>query len=234
MRIHTQGTCIFLPTIDFIKFRLIFFIKITFLHFLMSLIFNIVREMLYRLYGRQERRCLIIGNDASGKTMILYQFKLAKPITTIPTIGFNVETIEYGDVTFTMWDVGGCDKIRPLWRHYYQNTDAIIFVIDSNDRDRLVNNLPDDIYGVHADSGISLLLREPELRNSPSLICAKKKGLSISLNIEEISITIDPGVIMDRDAEFYGRPRRQYAIFPFVVLQRGMDCLPVWTGYVER
>ena len=43
-------------------------------------------------------------------------------MTTIPTIGFNVETVEYKNISFTVWDVGGQDKIRPLWRHYYQNT----------------------------------------------------------------------------------------------------------------
>ena len=36
--------------------------------------------------------------------------------------GFNVETVEYKNISFTVWDVGGQDKIRPLWRHYYQNT----------------------------------------------------------------------------------------------------------------
>ena len=58
-------------------------------------------------------------------------------MTTIPTIGFNVETVEYKNINFTVWDVGGQDKIRPLWRHYYQNTQGLIFVIDSNDRDRV-------------------------------------------------------------------------------------------------
>merc|ERR1712111_244108 len=55
---------------------------------------------------------------------------------TIPTIGFNVETVEYKNISFTVWDVGGQDKIRPLWRHYYQGTQGLIFVVDSNDRDR--------------------------------------------------------------------------------------------------
>ena len=41
-------------------------------------------------------------------------------MTTIPTIGFNVETVEYKNISFTVWDVGGQDKIRPLWRHYFQ------------------------------------------------------------------------------------------------------------------
>lgn len=51
--------------------------------------------------------------------------------------GFNVETVEYKNISFTVWDVGGQDKIRPLWRHYFTNTQGLIFVVDSNDRERL-------------------------------------------------------------------------------------------------
>lgn len=36
-----------------------------------------------------------------------------------------------------MWDVGGQDKLRPLWRHYFQNTNGVIFVVDSNDKERV-------------------------------------------------------------------------------------------------
>lgn len=63
-----------------------------------------------------------VGLDAAGKTTILYKLKLGEVVTTIPTIGFNVETVEYKNISFTVWDVGGQDKIRPLWRHYFQNT----------------------------------------------------------------------------------------------------------------
>merc|ERR1719401_1734812 len=59
--------------------------------------------------------------------------KLGEVVTTIPTIGFNVETIEYlGNkmVSFTFWDVGGRDKARPLLRHYYQGTNAMVLVVD--------------------------------------------------------------------------------------------------------
>ncbi len=55
-------------------------------------------------------------------------------MTTIPTIGFNVETVQYKNITFTMWDIGGQDRIRQLWRHYYLGTDAVVFVLDANDR----------------------------------------------------------------------------------------------------
>ena len=77
-----------------------------------------------------------VGLDAAGKTTILYKLKLGEIVTTIPTIGFNVETVEYKNIQFTVWDVGGQDKIRPLWRHYFSNTQGLIFVVDSNDRDR--------------------------------------------------------------------------------------------------
>src|ERR1700760_4966354 len=62
-------------------------------------------------------RILMVGLDAAGKTTILYKLKLGEVVTTIPTIGFNVETVEYKNISFTVWDVGGQDKIRPLWRH---------------------------------------------------------------------------------------------------------------------
>ena len=58
--------------------------------------------------------------------------------TALPlSLGFNVETVEYKNISFTVWDVGGQDKIRPLWRHYYQNTQGLIFVVDSSDRERI-------------------------------------------------------------------------------------------------
>ncbi|KAL1085397.1 hypothetical protein V6Z11_D08G048000 [Gossypium hirsutum] len=62
----------------------------------------------------------------AGKTTILTSVKLGEIVTTIPTIGFNVETVEYKNISFTVWDVGGQDKIRPLWRHYFQNTQGLI------------------------------------------------------------------------------------------------------------
>ena len=69
-----------------------------------------------------------VGLDAAGKTTILYKLKLGEIVTTIPTIGFNVETVEYKNISFTVWDVGGQDKIRPLWRHYFLNTQVCVCV----------------------------------------------------------------------------------------------------------
>ncbi len=70
-------------------------------------------------------RLLMLGLDAAGKTTILYKLKLNQDVTTIPTVGFNVETVTYKNVKFNVWDVGGQDKIRPLWRHYFSGMFAL-------------------------------------------------------------------------------------------------------------
>lgn len=68
----------------------------------------------------------MLGLDAAGKTTILYKLKLNQDVTTIPTVGFNVETVTYKNVKFNVWDVGGQDKIRPLWRHYFSGMETIL------------------------------------------------------------------------------------------------------------
>ena len=65
-------------------------------------------------------RILLLGLDNAGKTTCLYKLKLNETVSTIPTIGFNVETVQpVPGLTMTVWDVGGQEKIRALWRHYY-------------------------------------------------------------------------------------------------------------------
>jgi len=79
----------------------------------------------------------MLGLDSAGKTTILYKLKLGQNVSTIPTVGFNVETVTFKKVKFNVWDVGGQDKIRPLWRHYFAGTQALIFVVDSSDHERI-------------------------------------------------------------------------------------------------
>merc|ERR1712228_799096 len=112
-------------------------------------------------------RILMVGLDAAGKTTILYKLKLGEVVTTIPTIGFNVETVQYKLISFTVWDVGGRDKIRPLHRHYYQGTNALIFVVDSNDRDRIED----------AREELTKMLHEDELSETALLVFANKQDL---------------------------------------------------------
>merc|ERR1712098_188414 len=129
------------------------------------------------LFGKRDMRILMVGLDAAGKTTILYKLKLGEIVTTIPTIGFNVETVEYKNIGFTVWDVGGQDKIRPLWRHYFQNTQAVIFVVDSNDRER----------AGEARDELARMLNEDELRDAVLLVFANKQDLPRAMNAAEIT-----------------------------------------------
>lgn len=67
----------------------------------------------------------ITGLDAAGKTTMLYRMKLGAIVTTIPTIGFNVETIQVGDLTITSWDMGG--RVRKPLR-YFAHYEAYSFI----------------------------------------------------------------------------------------------------------
>jgi ADP-ribosylation factor 1/2 len=142
---------------------------------------SIITSMLAKLFPTKDFRLLMVSLDAAGKTTILYTLKLGEVVTTIPTIGFNVETIEYKSISFTIWDVGGCDKIRPLWRHYYHNTQAIIFVIDSNDSDRL------DQFEQSAKEELHRMLNEDELRDALLLVFANKQDLPNAMSCAEIT-----------------------------------------------
>lgn len=131
---------------------------------------------------KQHVRILMVGLDSAGKTTILYKLRLGKVETTIPTIGFNVENLEYKKgrssiVSFTAWDVGGRDKIRPLLRHYYQQTNALVFVVDSNDRERL-----DD-----AREQLQRMLPEDELMDVPLLVFANKQDLPHAMKPSELA-----------------------------------------------
>ncbi|KRX94330.1 ADP-ribosylation factor 4, partial [Trichinella pseudospiralis] len=130
-----------------------------------------------RLFGKKQVRILMVGLDAAGKTTILYKLKLGEIVTTIPTIGFNVETVDYKNISFTVWDVGGQDKIRPLWRHYFQNTQGLIFVVDSNDRERIEESREE----------LQKMLQEDELRDAVLLVFANKQDLPNAMNPAELT-----------------------------------------------
>merc|ERR1712196_201679 len=134
-------------------------------------------KLFAKLGYKKEMRILMVGLDAAGKTTILYKLKLGEVVTTIPTIGFNVETVEYKNISFTVWDVGGQDKIRPLWRHYYQGTQGLIFVVDSNDRDRAED----------ARDELNKMLGEDEMRDAVLLVFANKQDLPQAMPAAEVT-----------------------------------------------
>lgn len=126
-----------------------------------------IRNVLESL-SKYEARILMLGLDAAGKTTILYKLKLNETIHAIPTIGFNVETVSpVKNVTCTVWDVGGQDKIRPLWKHYFNQTDGLIFVVDSADKERLSQ----------AREELFWILDSDEMVGVPVIVLANKQDL---------------------------------------------------------
>ena len=148
----------------------------------------LISKLFDKLSAKKDCRILMVGLDAAGKTTILYKMKLGEVVTTIPTIGFNVETLEYKNINFTVWDVGGQDKIRPLWRHYYQNTQGLIFVVDSNDRDRITD----------AREELTKILNEDEMRDVILLVFANKQDLPNAMNAAEITENLQLNSLRNR------------------------------------
>ena len=132
---------------------------------------------LTRFFGSREARILILGLDNAGKTTILYRLQLDEVVETIPTIGFNVETVQYKNIKFQVWDLGGQTSIRPFWRCYLPNTNAIIFVVDSVDKER-INGAKQELH---------LMLEEEELNNVALLVFANKQDLPGALTVTQIS-----------------------------------------------
>lgn len=125
----------------------------------------------------QEYRILLLGLDAAGKTTLLYKTKIGELVHTVPTIGFNVETLQVKNLSMTVWDVGGQNTIRALWRYYYQGSHAIIWVLDSADTERL-DEAKDTLQG---------LMAEDELRSVPVIVFANKQDLPKALSVTEVA-----------------------------------------------
>eukprot|EP00033_Pygsuia_biforma_P001373 GCRY01001554.1.p1 GENE.GCRY01001554.1~~GCRY01001554.1.p1 ORF type:complete len:181 (-),score=46.53 GCRY01001554.1:673-1215(-) len=134
-------------------------------------------KFISKFFPKRQVRMLMLGLDAAGKTTILYRLKFGESMATIPTIGFNCEEVTFKSLTFNVFDVGGQDKIRPLWRYYYQGVEALLYVVDSNDADRLWE----------AKDELHKILAQDELREASLLVYANKQDLPKSVPVHQIA-----------------------------------------------
>ena len=139
----------------------------------------------------------MVGLDAAGKSTILYQLKYGESITTIPTVGFNVETVKYKNIYLNVWDIGGQDKIRQYWRHYYKDTQAIIFVVDSADHGRISDAT--STSSPTAGDELWKILNEEELKESKLLVLANKQDLPNAMKAAELTDKLGLHSIKNRD-----------------------------------
>ena len=133
---------------------------------------NIVVVSIRRLRPklRKSFHVVMLGLDSSGKTAILYRSKFKENVTKKcqPTTAFNVETVRPSKgLRFKIWDVSGREQKRPLWKAYARQTDAIIFVVDSANEDR-IEEAKEELFN---------LVNSAQINGAPILIFANKQDL---------------------------------------------------------
>ncbi len=120
------------------------------------------------------KKVLFLGLDNAGKSTLLFQMKDNQFKDTVPTVGLNVESIKYRGMNFTLWDVSG--QATRLWKHYFDKINAVIFVVDSSDREKMQK----------ANEELHKVIDDPELSNAPVLIFANKQDVQGALTKEEV------------------------------------------------
>ncbi|XP_059050553.1 ADP-ribosylation factor-like protein 3 isoform X1 [Achroia grisella] len=136
----------------------------------------------------KELRLLLLGLDNAGKTTLLKQLASEDVTHVTPTAGFNIKSVLSSGFKLNVWDIGGQRKIRPYWRNYFENTDILIYVVDSSDHQRLEETSQE----------LTELLQDDKLRGVPLLVYANKQDLSTALPPSEVAQQLGLHLIRDR------------------------------------
>ena len=125
----------------------------------------------------REMRILVLGLDNAGKTTCIKRFNNQDITTISPTLGFQICPLQFRGYTLNLWDIGGQQSLRSYWRNYFESTDGIVRVVDSNDAQRL----GDCRRELHA------LLQEERLAGATLLLLMNKSGIPTALPVAEIA-----------------------------------------------
>ncbi|XP_043069265.1 ADP-ribosylation factor-like protein 4C isoform X3 [Drosophila bipectinata] len=140
---------------------------------------------------------VMLGLDSAGKSTALYRLKFDQYLNTVPTIGFNCEKVQgtigkAKGVHFLVWDVGGQEKLRPLWRSYTRCTDGILFVIDSVDVERMEEAKMELMRTAKCPDNQSAILEKKHL--SPETSCINQTGVTTQENTTDYILSLHYGV----------------------------------------
>eukprot|EP00976_Prorocentrum_cordatum_P091006 1188354-Prorocentrum_minimum.AAC.4 len=168
-----------------------------------------------RKLGQGESDRVLARSSAAFFPLQLFSLLRIDVISSSAFAGFNVEKVQYKNVQFTVWDVGGQEKLRPLWRHYFNNTDGLIYVVDALDKDRIGKAASEfKVCGAVYVAVASLfrpslqvtpgcttspmetglfrqIVNDPLMRNSAILVMANKQDLPGVLSPSEICEAFD-------------------------------------------
>merc|ERR1712167_22180 len=135
-----------------------------------------------------EVRILMLGLDNSGKTSILKRLSDEDITHIMPTQGFNIKSLLHEGFKLNVWDIGGQQSIRPYWKNYFENTDALVFVVDSADRKRIEE----------AAIALEELLNDDKLAMVPVLVLANKQDIVNAMTPDEIGQNLSLTEVRDR------------------------------------
>jgi ADP-ribosylation factor-like protein 2 len=133
-------------------------------------------------------RLLTLGLDNSGKTTIIKSILGQDPTETSPTLGFTINTLKYKNYTINFWDIGGQTTIRSYWRNYFEETDGVIWVVDSSDKLRL-KDCKEELHN---------LLKQDKLAGATLIVLCNKQDISGALKVEEIKNILELDSITTR------------------------------------
>jgi len=142
----------------------------------------------------KEPRILILGLDNAGKTTILKKLADEDISQISPTQGFNIKSLQHAGVKLNMWDIGGQKMIRTYWRNYFDETDCLVYVVDSADKHRLEE----------CGTELQLLLEEEKLSGVHLLVYANKQDLATALTSAEVSEALGLQGVRDRKWHIQG------------------------------
>uniref|UniRef100_A0A0N5AFH5 ADP-ribosylation factor-related protein 1 n=1 Tax=Syphacia muris TaxID=451379 RepID=A0A0N5AFH5_9BILA len=143
-----------------------------------------------RITEKKNYFIVIVGLDNAGKTTFLEQtkmkftagYKMLNPLRITSTVGLNVGEIDIGSVRLNFWDLGGQEDLRSLWHQYFQDSQALVFVVDSSDVSR---------FGAVAKA-FNQIMASQAVQKMPVLVVCNKSDLEDCASVEEIShLTVD-------------------------------------------
>lgn len=145
--------------------------------------FHLGKALYDQITSWPEYSVLILGLDNAGKTTLLEElksmyiknYKKVPSSRILPTVGQNVSTLTVDNkIRLKFWDVGGQDSLRELWEDYYVQANAIVFVIDSCDPDRLIE----------CKDTLLKIITDDKVEGLPILMLANKQDVQISNKLE--------------------------------------------------
>ncbi|CAG8616562.1 4164_t:CDS:2 [Ambispora gerdemannii] len=160
----------------------------------MAALWKSLLDWLRSLFFKTELELTLVGLQNSGKTTLVNVIASGQfTEDMIPTVGFNMRKVTKGNVTMKLWDIGGQPRFRSMWERYCRGVNAIVFVIDSADHDKLEA----------ARTELKSLLEKPQLANIPVLVLGNKNDLPDALNVEQIIEVMNLKSINNREVSCY-------------------------------